>query len=414
MVRVRRFLVTLVVLSGLAGCGDPLRKVERLEDVDIAETTKTVDVAAPKTDTENPTPGLLSALFKRKPAEEAAEPAEDSADAALPVPNDAATGDAEAIAEQVAGGLETSVDTDGSAEPVAKVEPKPERKGLLGWLRGSSDASEGAAKTPELVEAKATVSEAQPDVSAPVSESAAPVAAAEATATQLAAGTSEAVKDAPKKGGLASLFRRSDREPKAEADETGEEETAALKPRENQGLFGRNTRGSARKASGPDARVVPVGTRLPYGEVARVCDAGPRQFGKEIARYPDKGRGYRLYDSYPGAVNQRNFYLTGFKDRCARVFTAALVVFGSAGMHEQLRYGRPAKIQPYSNTDKSYEKVKSKVCRVKRGKPCGKALNKLEKNTVFVSFYDRFGGSSRWGNFLLHNGVLVARDIKAK
>lgn len=60
----------------------------------------------------------------------------------------------------------------------------------------------------------------------------------------------------------------------------------------------------------------------------------------------------------------RTFYVTGFKDNCPRQFTAVLALFGSPQIHDQLRYGKPSKLDPYSTTDKAYEKMKSPVCKV--------------------------------------------------
>jgi hypothetical protein len=156
---------------------------------------------------------------------------------------------------------------------------------------------------------------------------------------------------------------------------------------------------------------VPLGTVLPYGKVARVCGAARGALGKEVAQYPDRSPKYRLFDSVPGSTGPHTFYVTGFPDGCARQLTAALVIFGSAGMHEQLRYGLPAKVQPYSETDRAYEAVKSSVCRVGKNKPCGGQLSRLEKDTVFLSLYERFEDNPRWANILLHDGQVMATDM---
>ena len=98
---------------------------------------------------------------------------------------------------------------------------------------------------------------------------------------------------------------------------------------------------------------------------------------------------------------------------CARQFTAAMAVFGSVEMHEQLRYGLPAEVQPYSDTDKAYEKLKRRVCNKPRRKPCGGRIGQMAKDTVFLSVYERFGGNSQWMNILLHGGDIVAQDRKS-
>lgn len=162
----------------------------------------------------------------------------------------------------------------------------------------------------------------------------------------------------------------------------------------------------------PDAREVSLGVTLPYGELARVCGVPNRKLGKKIEGYPEKGSQYVLYDSVPGTTTPRTFYLTGFKDRCARQFTAALVIFGAPESYEQLHYGPSGAELPVSSTDAAYEKVKSRVCRVRKGKPCGSKMRTLARDTVFVSVYERFGSNPRWKNILLHNGEVEAVDLK--
>ena len=163
-------------------------------------------------------------------------------------------------------------------------------------------------------------------------------------------------------------------------------------------------------SDGPDGRDVAFGTRLPYGEVARVCDAPRRSLGTEIER----AAGWRLYDSDPGNTLPHTFYVTGFDDGCPRQFTAALALFGAPSMHEQLRYGLPAEVQPYSETDSAYERLKSRVCRVARSQPCGRRISRMERDTVFVSIYERFGENPVWKNLLLHDGEALALDIKGR
>lgn len=166
-----------------------------------------------------------------------------------------------------------------------------------------------------------------------------------------------------------------------------------------------------RAGPSPTSEIEP-GTTLPYGRVARICGLGKRDMGKQIAAHPENRPVHRIYDSDPGNTSPHSFYVTGFRDGCARQFTASLAVFGSVAMHEQLRYGLPAEVQPYSGTDKAYEKVKSRACGVPRKKPCGSQLSRLDRSTVFVSIYERFGSNPDWTNLLLHDGDLVAQDSK--
>jgi len=146
--------------------------------------------------------------------------------------------------------------------------------------------------------------------------------------------------------------------------------------------------------------------------VARQCSLSPRDMGREIDRYPERGAGYRLYDSDPGNTAPHTFYITGFSDGCARQVTAALAVFGSPSMHEKIRYGLPADLHPYSTTDKAYEKLKSRICGVSRNAPCGARIGTIERNTVFLSLYERFEDNARWADMLLHDGHVLAKDVK--
>ncbi|WP_238365566.1 hypothetical protein [Mesobacterium pallidum] len=209
-------------------------------------------------------------------------------------------------------------------------------------------------------------------------------------------------------GGLLGLFSGAGAQPQATEEGV---EVASLEPQadvapQRGGLFGRRQQ-SAQQDDG-----IAFGTVPTYGEVARVCNFPRNGLGREVASYPERRPTYRIYDSNPGSTARRAFYVTGFEDDCVRVFSGALAMFGSAEMHEQLRYGLPAKVQPYSSTDTAYEQVKSRICRVGKGKPCGSAMSKLERDTVFVSVYENFGSNARWANILLSQGDVAATDIK--
>lgn len=168
---------------------------------------------------------------------------------------------------------------------------------------------------------------------------------------------------------------------------------------------------STATASTATSEIAP-GTVPPYGQAARVCGLDKAAMGERVQQYPEKRPVYRLYDSDPRDTGPHSFYITGFDDGCARQVTASLVMFGSVGMHEQLRYGLPAKVQPYSDTDRAYEKIKSRVCRVGRQTPCGASLSRLERDTVFLSIYKNFGGNSEWSEMLLHDREMVALSHK--
>lgn len=177
------------------------------------------------------------------------------------------------------------------------------------------------------------------------------------------------------------------------------------------GLLGLLTPGGGTSRDVATQEVTP-GTSLPYGTVARVCGLRTGDMGKRIAHYPERRPRHVIYDSAPGTTGPHSFYVTGFGDGCARQFTASLAMFGPVALHEQLRYGLPAEVQPYSDTDKAYEKLKSRLCGVPRRKPCGARISRLERDTVFISVYERFGSNPSWKNLLLHDGEVIAVDLK--
>ncbi|MDA7428571.1 hypothetical protein PGB28_08865 [Primorskyibacter aestuariivivens] len=225
---------------------------------------------------------------------------------------------------------------------------------------------------------------------------------------------------APTQRGLFGLFRG---KPAPVTDQDAETEVAALPETgatpetttdapKKRGLFGLSSPGkSGESIALPPS--VPPGTLLGFGVVKPVCDLPRAKRGKETGAFPERGKTWRLYDSAPGKTSPHPFYITGFEDGCARTFTAAVAVFGSPEMHELLRYGLPAKVQPYSETDKVYEKIKRRICKVGKGKPCGARIGQLEKTTVFVSAYEKYGNNGTWFNMLLHEGEIAATDLKS-
>lgn len=173
------------------------------------------------------------------------------------------------------------------------------------------------------------------------------------------------------------------------------------------GLFSRS---KAARLTGPDAREAQPGEVLPFGTVARACHMKRADLGREVAKYPETRPRYRVHDSAPGTQALHTFYITGFDDGCPRQVTAALVVFGSASMYEALRYGLPDSARSSRPTDAAYEKLKSKVCKVGRKKPCGSRIGRMEKTAVFLSVYNRFEGASGWSNLLVADGEVLAMD----
>lgn len=331
-----RIIFSLSLMAGLAACGDPLRDVPKLQDMDIDASAGQVDVLA-----------------------------------------DPAGGDVGDVAIQ-------------DIPQVAGAADKP-RGGLMGFLGRKADAAARPAPSLDAQPAELLTGD---DTSVPDDV----LAQAEA-----ARGAAIGSNDAADPVVLAALA----------LDE-------APAPKKKRGMFGLGAGGTggktksarAPKPGDPDYEQVKAGTRLPYGRLARLCGVSKAQLGSKSATWPEKGRGYTLYDSAPGSVAQRTFFLTGFDDGCARQFTAALVMFASPETYEAIHYGTSGTSQPVSDTDRAYEKIKSQVCNVRSGKPCGSRMRKLSKDTVFVTVYERFGGSPRWKNLLLHDGEVAAMDLK--
>lgn len=195
-------------------------------------------------------------------------------------------------------------------------------------------------------------------------------------------------------------------------------EPEAVAPREGPkrrgfGLFGGGGGGSAKKdapRTGPDAADVPYGTALAFGQIARVCDAKGKSLGTQVAGTGRKG--FSLYDSNAGIRDKRTFYITGFADDCPRQFTAANALLGEPTFYEEIRFGPTGQFMTLASTDKAYDGLKSKVCRVSKNKPCGKQIDKLDASTVFVSAYEFSEINSEWKEFLVHDGEVLASALK--
>ncbi|NVK07347.1 MAG: hypothetical protein HWD81_07365 [Marivivens sp.] len=169
-------------------------------------------------------------------------------------------------------------------------------------------------------------------------------------------------------------------------------------------MFARNSDDAETPAEPADA--VPIGTFLPYGVIAPVCGVSTSDMGQKV----ESVAGYTVYDAGGDTSVPRTHYITGFADGCARQVTAAVVMFGDVGTHEMVRYLTPESALPYTDTDSTYEAIKSSVCRVGHGEPCGAQLDALGRNTVFMTVYETFGTNPEWTNILLHNGDVAAID----
>lgn len=307
------------------------------------------------------------------------------------------SGQADVVAPE---GAEASADT---PLPAAATAPdSAPRRGLLGFLKGRADAAKEAPKAPAVVEDGAPDAVASDEVGSDSVVIGAETALAE----------HEAAED-QKQGGLFGFLKGNGAQ-----NASGTQmamvapESDAPRRRSGGGLFG-GGRSSGPKPGAPDYNEVSLGTDLPYGEMARVCGVSDSQLGRKAQTWPDGARnGYTLYDSAPGSSGQRTFYMTGFKDGCARQFSAALVMFGSPETWEQIHYGPAGSTLPVATTDSAYEGVKSSFCRVGKGQPCGSRMSALARSTVFVSVYQRFEDNTRWKNILLHDGEVVAMDVK--
>lgn len=146
---------------------------------------------------------------------------------------------------------------------------------------------------------------------------------------------------------------------------------------------------------------------VPYGTFARNCTISASEMGTEVKNIS----GYQFFDSEPEGTRNRTMFLTGFRDRCARQFTGALVMFGDVGTHEVVRYSEIGLKRPYSATDEAYEVIKATYCGARRTKPCGRRIDSLAKSTSFVTVYDGFSDNAAWLDMLMHKGEIIAVEI---
>ncbi|WP_368185074.1 hypothetical protein [Aestuariibius sp. HNIBRBA575] len=341
----------------LTACGDPLRNVTRLSDLEGVQQTDSVLVAA-QTEEPETGEGFLGRLLGRGDAA-ASEPATQ--------PDATVQTDPNAAPDHQMSDVDAVI-----ADVVAQSEPQPAPRRGLGALFGRRTANERP--NSEVVPAA--------------------MAAPEAAEGNIDPANAQAPEAAPE------VEPENTPEVAPEIVPNAEPERAAQRPRF--GLFGR--RNAAPVATGPDARIVEVGTLLPYGEIARVCDISRRQLGTKV----DQINGQDLYDTIPNSTAQRTFYVTGFPDNCARQFTGALVLTGDVGTHEVVRYAAHNDGLAYSATDSAYEAIKAQFCRVPHGEPCGSRLERLGSLTTFLTVYDSFGAGDDWIEILIHDGAVVA------
>ncbi len=191
------------------------------------------------------------------------------------------------------------------------------------------------------------------------------------------------------------------------ADSAPAEEAEAPSP----GLLGRlmGNEAPGDVADAPEDNIPPL-TNQVFGEVGTTCGLSTREMGAKIASVS----GYTIYDTAPNTTAPRPYYITGFNDRCARQFTAALVLTGDVGTHEVVRYETAQSRRPYTQVDNAYEAIKASFCRAGFGKPCGRRIDALARNTTFITGYERFTSSPVWMEILLHDGEVAAVGIERK
>lgn len=182
-----------------------------------------------------------------------------------------------------------------------------------------------------------------------------------------------------------------------------EPQKAAAPRRERKGLFG------PRRAKLDQLPQTEAGVMLPYGEIGLACGIRGAALGKEVDRFPERGKGYRLFDTKPSTTGPRTHYITGFKDGCPRQFTASLALLESPVLHEQLLAVGNNQEAHSTEADIAFERIRAKVCRIGRGKACpDKRIDEMEKSMAFVTTYERFGGNAKWTEILVHNGSIAA------
>lgn len=364
-----RLAVASVLLLALAACSDPLKDIDRVSAGAVLPS-EPGSAALPSEEELAREGSILSGLFNGRNA--GAYQASDSE----------STNRNAAIEAAVAEAHESDT-------------PADAREALVGHstvLDGPADVDAPTAETPRVTEAAVSTARQRVGVLGWLRRSAQTEASANTQAVIVPVAAVAADKDAVSDG-----------------TPTTEPSLDMVEPQKRRGLFG-----GARSTSSSDVDTADVmpGTLLPFGQVARACNTERSNLGKVVDRAARKGRGYALYDTVPDSTEPRTFFVTGFSDNCPRQFTASLALFGDPAFHEQLRYGLPADEYPYSSTDKAYEKLKRQVCNVGRNTPCGDRIERLSRNTTFISAYENFTDNARWADMLLHDGAVLATALK--
>lgn len=279
--------------------------------------------------------------------------------------------------------------------------PSERQPSLLGRLLGNREApAEPSPVAPDEGAIEAAVAEAEEitTIASPAEEeSQIPAVSTDETEPETldVAAAPEAVAQ-PRRAGLLGLFtgRGLLNRPNPEQPQGETSETAVAAP-------------APRPGTGPDLATVAPGEPVPFGQIATACAMRRANLGTQI----DSQAGFALYDSSPGSIQPRAHYITGFRDGCPRQFTAALALMGDPQGYELVEQARA---HSSSNTvDTAFDGIRSSVCRVSAGSPCGRRINRLARNTRFVTAYASTAPSSRWADILLHNRRVAAIDTRA-
>ena len=289
-----------------------------------------------------------------------------------------------------------------SAAPKTEVTAAPQvPTGLETTVQPAVAVTEAPEPSPDLAETKIAASAAPPE--------SAPDPARRPRLFGFLRNRTAAEPPAPSAAPVPESGAESPPEPLAESVQSPER-AEPPRPRRGFALFG----GPRRAASAPaDPNGLSAAGPVPFGEVIQVCGLKRRDLGTEVARSPGPGS-FRIYDTDPSSTQPRTQFLTGFKDNCARQFTASLVLFGSPAVHEATRYDAQNS-SVYSATDTAYEKVKNRVCGVRRGQPCPESrAERLAREAAFLTVYRGFGDSGPWMEVFLNKGQLVAYQTQSR
>lgn len=160
----------------------------------------------------------------------------------------------------------------------------------------------------------------------------------------------------------------------------------------------------------PDVPQVTADTLLPFGQIGPNCTVTSAQMGRKV----DENAGYEIYDTNPSSASVRTHYITGFKDNCARQFSASTALMGDIGTHEVVRYLPSNAKHAYSAADNAYEQLKAAYCGAARGKTCGPKLDAFARRTTFITAYESFEDNAEWADMLLYNGEVAAMGPVAR